>query len=158
VTNPQQWVRPYETIAPPPAGGLATAYFTPLMKPTPVAWRLPQPDVTADTINGFLRVEPSGGPVRADGVLFDVGIILASYAPNNRESDAELIMTRAIAWGNNAMGTFITHPSTQQRFFVAYSRTVSIGTKQADPLVNMARFIGKIMWRMKGLPLRQPEG
>lgn len=97
-------------------------------------------------------MEPSGGPIRPDGVVFDIGITLCAYAPNNRESDAEVLMTRAIAWGNNAMGTTITHPSTQQQYFVAYSRTVTVGTKQADPLVNMARFVGKVTWRMKGLP------
>ncbi len=145
--------RPYATIAPPPAGGLATAYFTPLMAPTPVAWRLPQPEKTEDTINGFLRVEPSGGPIRPDGVLFDIGIILCSYAPNNREGDAELIMTKAIGWGNNAMGSIIVHPSTQQPYFVAYSRTVTVGTKQPDPHVNMTRFVGKVLWRMSGMAL-----
>ena len=96
-------------------------------------------------------MEPSGGPIRPDGVVFDIGITLCAVT-NNRESDAEVLMTRAIAWGNNAMGTTITHPSTQQQYFVAYSRTVTVGTKQADPLVNMARFVGKVTWRMEGLP------
>lgn len=50
------------------------------------------------------------------------------------------------------MGTTITHPSTQQQIFVAYSRTVTVATKQADPLVNMARFVGEVTWRVKGLP------
>jgi hypothetical protein len=156
MTNPLV-VRPFETTFAPPAGGLAVAYFTPLMSPTPVGWRLPQPDRTNDTINGFLRLMPSGGPLRADGILFDISITLAAYAPNNRESDAELTMSRAVGWGGNAMGCFITHPSTKQQYFVAYSHIVTVGMKQADPLVNLACFQGKVMWRMKGLPVCQEQ-
>lgn len=142
--------RPYPTTAPPPVGGLAKSYFTPLVAPAPVATRLPQPDKTADTVNGFLRIEASGGPILPGEVMFDLGIILHSYAPNNEESMAEQLMCNAIGWGNNACGCTITHPSTGIDYFVMYSRCVSTGIRQQDPRVNLARFVGKVTWRMIG--------
>jgi len=153
VTAPR---RPYTTIQSPPAGGLAVAYFEPLMAPTPVGTRLPQPSETADTINGFLRVQAGGGAIMGNEVMFNVGVILNSYAPNNEESFAEQLLVQAIAWGNNAMGTTIVHPSTGISYFVAYSRTTALGTKQQDPLVNLTRFRGMVTWRMLGVPVSLP--
>jgi hypothetical protein len=142
--------RPYPTTMPPPAGGIAKAYFTPLMAPCPVATRLPQPNKTEDTINGFLRIEAAGGPILPDSVFFDIGIILHSYAPNAQESLAEQIMALAIGWGNNASGSWVTHPSSGIPYFVSYSRCTSVGVRQQDPLVNLTRFVGKVTWRMQG--------
>lgn len=135
---------------PPPAGGIAKAYFTPLMAPVPVATRLPQPGATQDTINGFLRIEAAGGPIMPDSVFFDIGIVLHSYAPNNQESMAEQVLALAIGWGNNASGTTIIHPSSGLPYFVSYSRCNSVGAKQQDSLVNMVKFVGKVTWRMQG--------
>jgi len=120
------------------------------MAPTPVATRLPQPSKTDDTVNGFLRVESSGGFLRADGLLYDVGVILHAYAPNSAESAAEQLLATALGWGGNAMGTTITHPSSQVQYFVAFSRVSGAGVRLQDPLVNLTRFVGKVSWRLQG--------
>lgn len=133
------------------------AFFTPLMAPVPVATRLPQPGQAADTVNGFLRVEAAGGSVQKDGFLFDVGLILHSYAPNNQESLAELIMMRATAFGGNAQGQMITHPSLQRPWYVTFSRIQGLALRQADPMVNLTRFKALIIWRVQGMVDPQPN-
>lgn len=142
--------RPFATLVPPPATGLAVGYLIPLMAPMRVATRLPKPADTEDVINGFLRVEAGGGSVMADEILFNVNIILHSYASNNDESSAELNMQKALAWAGNAQGTTLVHPSTQKEYFVTYSRISSLGHRQGDPLVNMARYRGMVTWRIRG--------
>lgn len=150
---------PYQTIFPPPVQGLAKAYFTPLLAPMPVATRLPQPGKTEDTINGFIRIEAAGGHLRPDTVFFDVGIIIHSYAPNNLESQAEINCMKALAVGGNAQGKYITHPSLQRPWFVSYSRISGLAVKQSDPHVNLTRFRGLLVWRIKGMPdpLNEPS-
>lgn len=136
---------------PPPIQGLAIAYFTPRMAPTPVATRLPQPERTADTVNGFLRVEASGGSIAVDDFLYNCGIIIHSYAPNNQESLAELVLMHALAHAGNAQGRFIVHPSLQRPWYVTYSHIQALGVRQADPLVNLTRFRGMVTWRVQGM-------
>jgi hypothetical protein len=141
----------YTTIFPPPIQGLAIAYFTPKLAPTPVATRLPVPSNTADTVNGFLRVEAAGGSVLVDELLFNCGIIIHSYAPNNQESFAEILAMHALAHGGNAQGQLITHPTLQRPWYVTYSRITALAVRQADPLVNMTRFRGMVLWRCQGM-------
>lgn len=141
----------WPTVFPPPVQGLAIAYLTPHMAPVPVATRLPVPSKTEDTVNGFLRIEAAGGSVQKDGLLFDVGLILHSYAPNNMESLAELIMMRATAIAGNAQGQMITHASLQRPWYVTFSRIQGLALRQADPLVNLTRFKALVMWRVQGM-------
>lgn len=150
---------PFPTAWPPPIQALARAYLMPLMHPTPVATRLPQPGRTEDTVSGFLRVEAAGGALMADGIMFNCGILLHSYAPNNEESLAEITLMKALAHGGNAMGRFIVHPSLQRPWYVAYSRVNGLGVRQADPLVNLVRFRGLLTWRVPGScdPLNEPD-
>ena len=75
-----------------------------------------------------------------DELLLNVGVIVHSYAPNNQESDAEQTLAYALAWGGNAQGSTIIHPSTQRSYFVAYSHISGLAVKQSDPLVNLTRF------------------
>lgn len=146
-------LRPFTTVAPPPAQGLMVAYLTPILSPTPVATRLPQPAKTDDTINNFLRVESAGGsPSGPDQILFDVSIILHAYCTNTQESQGEQLLANALAWAGNAQGLYITHPSTQVRYFVTYSRITGLGVKQADPQVAMTRFRGMVTWTIHGIP------
>lgn len=146
-------LRPFTTVAPPPAQGLMVAYLTPILSPTPVATRLPQPAKTEDTVNNFLRVESAGGaPSGDDQVLFNVSCILHSYCPNNQESQGEQLLATALAWAGNAQGLYITHPSTQVDYFVTYSRITGLGMKQADPQVALTRFRGMVTWTIHGIP------
>lgn len=150
--------RPYTTVAPPPIQGLMVAYLTPLLTPTPVATRLPQPAKTDDTINNFLRVEAAGGgPSGNDQILFNASVILHAYCPNTQESQGEQLIGDALAWAGNAQGTFVTHASTQVEYFVTYSRITSLATKQADPQVALTRFRGMVTWVVHGIPRPLPD-
>lgn len=147
----------YQTIYPPPIQGLAISYFTPRLAPTPVATRLPMPSQTEDVVNGFLRIEAAGGSVMVDELMFNCGIIVHAYAPNNRESFAEILCMHALAHGGNAQGQLITHPSLQRPWYITYSRITALGVRQADPLVNLTRFRGMVMWRCQGMPNPLPH-
>ncbi|MEC4763812.1 hypothetical protein VT930_11925 [Mycobacterium sherrisii] len=143
----------WPTLFPPPVQGLAKAYFTPHMAPTPVATRVPKPgrDQDVAAVSGFLRIQAGGGVLRQDGFLFDVVVNLHAYAPNNSESLAEIICMRAVAIGGNAQGQMIVHPSLNRPWFIAYSRVQSLAVMQADPLVNMVRFKASCLWRTQGM-------
>ena len=149
--SPSQ-VRTYTTTRPPPIELLALAYFTPLVAPTPCATRLPQPSKTADTINGFLRVESGGGVLRGDGILWDVSCILHAYAPNTQEAMAEQLGEEAVAWGANANGFTQIMPNSD-RWYITYSRCSGFNVRKGDPLVNMTRYRSMVTWRVPGLPV-----
>lgn len=144
--------RTYQTVRPPPTELLAKAYFTPLVAPTPCGTRLPKPSNTADTINGFLRVEAGGGVLRPDGILWDVSCILHAYAPNTQESMAEQLGEEAVAWGVNATGFTQVMPNGD-RWYITYCRCTGWNTRKADPLVNLTRYRSMITWRVPGLPI-----
>lgn len=143
--------RPRGTVRPPPTEYLARQYFTPLVTPTPVATRAPQPAKTADTINGFLRLEAGGGVLRGEMLLWDVAVILHAYANNSDEYLAEQLINDALAWGANAAGYTQQMPNGDE-WFITYSRATSIATRKADPYVNMTRYRGMVTWRIPGLP------
>jgi hypothetical protein len=149
--SPAQW-RTYQTVRPPPTELLALAYFTPLMAPTPCATRVPKPSNTADTINGFLRVEAGGGVLRPDGILWDVSVILHAYANNTDEAMAEQLGEEAVAWGANATG-FTQVMSNNDKWYITYSRVTGWNTRKGDPLVAMTRYRSMITWRVPGLPI-----
>lgn len=144
------------TTRPPPTEKLAELYFTPLMAPTPVATRLPRPTNTADTINGFLRIEAGGGVLRPsrglEQLLWDVSVILHAYAPNTQESLAEELIGQAVAWGSNAQGVTTTMLNGDQ-WYCTYSNCTGFATRKADPLVNMTRYRAMVTWRIPGLPV-----
>lgn len=144
--------RPFATLLPPPAQALAVSYLTPLMAPTPVATRLPQPKKIDDTINQFLRVEAAGGP-QYNEYMFQVSIILMAYSTNNEESACEQTLNRALAWGGNAQGTWIEHKSTGNQWFIAASTISSLGAKAADPAVALTRFRGMVTWLLQAKAL-----
>lgn len=145
--------RPFTTVAPPPMQGLAVAYLKPLLTPTPVATRLPQPSKTEDTVNGFLRVESAGGSPLGEQLLFSASVILHAYCTNANESLGEQMLGTALAWAGNAQGTWITHASTQVDYFVAASEITSLSHKYADPAVAMTRFRGMVTWTIQGIAL-----
>ena len=145
-------VRPFATHRPPPTEALAKAYFGPLVAPTPVGTRVPQPNKTADTINGFLRVESGGGSLRGEQILWDVAIILHAYAPNTQEYVAEQLIDEALAWGANATG-YTQQMDNGDNWYVTYSRVTGFATRKSDPLVNLTRYRGMVTWRIPGLPV-----
>jgi hypothetical protein len=147
--------RPRSTVRPPPSEALAKAYFTPLVTPTPVATRAPQPSKTADTINGFLRIEAGGGVLRGEMLLWDVAIILHAYANNSEEYLAEQLIDDAVAWGANAAG-YTQQMTNGDNWYITYSRATSLPTRKADPYVNMTRYRAMVTWRIPGLPPRAP--
>lgn len=124
-------------------------YFTPLMDPTPVATRLPNPANNEDTVEGFLRLEAAGGALVGDALMWDMSVILHSYSPV--EPQAESIITKALAWGNNAQGVTVSVESVD--WYVTYSRATGLATKQQDPMVNLTRYRAMVSWRIPGVSL-----
>lgn len=135
-------------LIPPPTEALAVAYFTPLLAPTPVTTRLPQPGARQDMVDPFIRVEAAGGFLRNDEFLYDISIILHSYAPENLETTAEANMMLALGWGARAYNTSITAAGTD--WWVAHSWITAAALRQNDPLVNMARYRAMVTWRIPG--------
>lgn len=138
--------RPFETLQPPPVEAMAVAYFTPLMSPTPVATRLPEPDQDADTTEGFLRIEAAGGSLLPDTYFWDMAVLLHAYSPN--EPQAESLISKAVAWGSNATGVTTTVAALD--WYVTFSRATSLPTKQQDPLVDLTRYRAMVSWRIPG--------
>ncbi|HVQ84622.1 MAG TPA: hypothetical protein VMS84_07585 [Mycobacterium sp.] len=149
--SPSQ-VRTYQTVRPPPTELVALAYFTPLIAPTPCGTRVPKPSNTADTINGFLRVEAGGGVLRSDGILWDVSCILHAYANNTDEAMAEQLGEEAVAWGANFTGSSVKMPNGDV-WYCTYARCSGWNQRKGDPLVPMTRYRSMVTWRMPGLPI-----
>jgi hypothetical protein len=141
--------RPYSTLLAPPIESMAIAYFTPLMAPTPVATRLPNPADNEDTVEGFLRLEAGGGPQVNENLMWDCAVILHGYSP--MEPQAEDIIGKAVAWGANATGT--TTRIGNLDWYVTFSRASGLPTKQQDPMVNLTRYRAMVSWRIPGNPL-----
>lgn len=144
----------WPTLWAPPVQALAINFLRPRLaqQGIPVATRLPQPQNTADTINGFVRLESGGGKPCGDDMTFDVSVIVNSYAPNNLESTAEINCMTACAHLGNAQGQWITHPTLNRPWFIMWSRTTGLMHKQGDPLVNLVRFRAMVSWRAQGMP------
>jgi hypothetical protein len=141
--------RPFTTLLPPPIEAMAVQYFTPLMAPTPVATRLPNPAKNEDTIDGFLRLEAAGGAQVNENLMWDSSVILHAYSPI--EPQAESIIGRAVAWGSNAQGITVTIDNFD--WYVTFSRASGLPTKQQDPMVNLTRYRAMVSWRIPGNPL-----
>jgi len=148
--------RMFPTIKPPPMAGLAVAYLTPLLAPTPVQTRRPKPDLSDDVAysDGFVRVESGGGSwVGGDdeNVFFDASAIIHGYADYENEWKAEDLCGTALAWGGNAQG--LTIPLEGTDWYVTYSRITALATELVDPLVRLTRFRGMFTWRVPGVPI-----
>jgi len=139
-------------IAPPPTEALAIALWTPLMAPLPVTTRLPKPAVRADMVNPVLRVEAAGGFLRQDELLYDISLILHSYAPENQEATAESNLVTALGYGARGIKAF---PITVggHDFYVIHSWVTGAPLRQNDPLVNMTRYRAMLTWRIPGTAL-----
>jgi hypothetical protein len=144
--------RPFTTTKPPPIESLGRHYFLPIMSPLLVTTRVPQPGPNQDQTNAFLRIQSGGGVQRNDGYLWDVTLILHSYAPNDDEVAAEDNLATATAWGANAQGTTITLNNGTE-FYVTFSKATGLATRQGDPMVDLVRYRSMVMWRVPGLPL-----
>jgi len=143
--------RPFAGTRPPPIESLGKQYFTPLMA-VPVTTRQPQPAPNKETVNEYLRLQSGGGAQRDDGILWDIALILHSYAPNDQEAQAEDTLGIALGWGGNAQGTFITLKSGV-KWWVTYSRANQLTVKKGDPYVDLVRYQGTVTWRVHGQPL-----
>jgi hypothetical protein len=81
-------------------------------------------------------------------------VTLHSYAPNNQEPWAEQTLMAALAYGGAAQGKLVTHLTLSTGWFIMLSRISSLSAQEADPLVNLTRFMGMVRWRLQGLSCR----
>lgn len=131
----------------PPIESMALAYYTPTVTPTPVATRLPSPEKTADTVNGFLRVESGGGFLGDDDLMWDISVILHAYSPD--EVEAESICGRATSYGAAAQGEHVVVGSDQ--WYVTSARAALLPTREEDPeLPMLSRYRAMVTWRVPG--------
>lgn len=130
-------------VLPPKIEDLAIAYMQPYLTPTPVVTRLPNPDDTADTVNGLLRVEAAGGS-QPNMFHHDMACILHGYSPD--ESQANDITNKAIALMGAADGTTING------FYVAATPTIGVAQRLTDPDVILPRYRAIVTWRVVGQP------
>ena len=130
----------------PPLEAMGKAYFTPLMSPTPVATRLPRPESREDTTNGFLRIESGGGYLNDDELLWEMGLILHGYSPD--EVQAEQIICDAVARGAAAQG--LTTTVANRDWYVTFSRASALPLREEDPRVNLPRYRAMVTWRIPG--------
>jgi hypothetical protein len=145
--------RPYETLLPPPPEALAAVYFPPLMTPVPCVTRLPPPPAREELLKRpFIRFEAGGGGMLASNILFDIHIILHSYAPYPQEPAAEQNMQYVLAWGANAQGTTIPHSGIA--WYVTFSRPTALITRHTDPLTKIVRYRSMVGWRIVGTPIQ----
>ena len=133
-------------LLPPDIEGLARAFLLTPMSPTPIATRLPSPDASADTVNGFLRLEYGGGS-KANRFQYDVQCILHGYSPN--EIQAKLIANQAVALMSAARGQTITDANNVNWYVVGVSGVV-VPHRLTDPDVILPRFRASVTWRVAG--------
>lgn len=122
---------------------LGQYYLTPFLAPTPVATRLPNPKLNADTINGFLRVEAGGGS-DADCFRYNLTLLLHSYSPN--EVEASYICRTAFKWAKAARGQSIAG------WFVSDVCNAVTPHRLSDPnVVDLIRYRAMVTWCVPGL-------
>lgn len=126
----------------PPAESEAVSYLGPLLAPTPVATRLPQPDKQADTINGMLRIEAGGG-YKPNRFQYDVQYLLHGYSPD--EIQAETITRQGVALMAAGRG------QTVNGWYVVGVMNVVAPHRLKDPdVVNLTRYRAMVTWRVAG--------
>lgn len=138
--------RPFPILLPPPTEAMGVSYLTPLMTPTLVATRVPQPEVDRQMLDGFLRIEAGGGFQDEDEIMWDVSIILHSYSED--EEVAEDTIGRAVAYAGAAEGIAI--PAGGREWYVSWAQPRSLPARMDDPSVpNYPRYRAMVSWRVR---------
>lgn len=139
----------YQTVdpvlLPPDIEILGINYLNAGLSPTPIATRMPTPDVTADTVNGFLRLEYGGGS-RPNRFQWDVQCILHGYSPN--EIQASLIARQAVALMAAARGQSVSDGTNN--WYVVGVMGVVAPHRLTDPDVILPRYRASVTWRVAG--------
>jgi len=131
-------------LLPPDVQDLAIFFYTPILSPTVVDSRLPKPDDTADTINGFLTVDAAPS-TRIGLAQWDVSFVLHAYSPV--EAEAADISNRAMAYGTAVQGL------TVMGWYIV-GLVNAIGSDQIpNPDINLPRYRSALTWRVQGHPI-----
>jgi hypothetical protein len=134
-------------LLPPDIETLARNYLLAALAPTPVATRLPSPDVDDDTVDGFLRLEDGGGS-KANRVQWDVQCILHGYSPD--EVQANLTARRAVALMSSGRGQTVSDGVSD--WYVVGVMGVVAPHRLTDPDVILPRYRASVTWRVAGQP------
>lgn len=144
--------RPYETLLPPPIETLAVAYLAPLIAPLKVLTRIPPQNPRKDTPQAtFIRVEASSGTLLPNAMVYNAQTVIHSYAPYDKEVEAEENIGLALAWMGNAQGTLITAGGYE--WFIHHSGISGLATRMSDGETPISRYRGAVMWRIAGQPI-----
>jgi hypothetical protein len=128
-------------VLPPDIEALALSFLAPLLTPVPVATRLPSPNINADTVSGFLRLENGGGE-KPNRFQYDIQCILHGYSPD--EQQANLIANQAVALMSAARG------QTVNGWYVVGVMGVVAPLRLSDPDVILPRYRAAVTWRVAG--------
>jgi hypothetical protein len=135
-------------LKPPKIVQLVRAFLLGPLGPTPIATRLPSPDNTADTVNGFLRLEYGGGS-KPTPFQYDLQCIMHAYSPD--ENQGAEIADQAVALTSAAQG------QTVNGVYVVGVTGVIAAHRLTDPNVILPRFRAAVTWRVPGLPFNQSD-
>lgn len=130
-------------LLPPDIESLAIAYLSPVLAPTPVTTRMPSPQLTADTINGLVRVEYGGG-FKPNRFQYEAQCLIHGYSPS--EIQASQIANQAVALMSAARG------QTINGFFIAGVTNVMLPMRLSDPDVILPRYRAMVTWLVAGQP------
>ena len=134
-------------LLPPKIEVLARAFLLTPMSPTPIMTRLPNPDSSADTVNGALRVEAGGG-TKANRFQYDMQCLLHGYSPD--EDQANDIADKAVGLMSAARGQTVNDGTTN--WYVVSIPAVGVAQRRTDPDVILPRYLATVTWRMAGQP------
>lgn len=130
-------------LEPPDIEFLAQYFLTPYLGATPIATRLPNPALSQDTINGFLRVEAGGGN-EANAFEYNLTLLLHAYSDN--EIQASQICRTAYKWMKAARGQSIAGS-----FVSCVVNTVSPHRLSDPNVIGLTRYRAMVTWRIPGL-------
>lgn len=128
-------------LLPPDIEILARAYLLEPLAPTPIATRVPTPNIDADTVNGFLRVESAGG-FKSNRFQYDAQCLLHAYNPD--EISAKQLAAKTVALMSAARGQSING------WYVVGVMNVVAPHRLTDPDVSLPRFRSMVTWRVAG--------
>lgn len=141
----------YQVVMPPDIEFLAQYFLTPILAPTNVADRMPQPGSTDDDsagVNGFMRIEAGDchQVTGTWGAAYNCSFLMHAYADD--EVVASQISRTAIAHCAAVTGLTI------MGWYIVSVPTVIGGRRLTDPEVptNLVRYRSAVTWTVAGQP------
>lgn len=135
---------PVPPLLAPDVEDIGMYYYTPLLAPTLIDTRLPNPAANADTVNGFVTIE-SAGFTRIDLASYNISMLLHCYSP--KEAEAADLSRTVMAHGTAVQG------KTVMGWYVMGLVSAIGGVKLPNPDVSLPRYRCALTWHIQGQPV-----